>query len=214
MGILGLQSATMALSLFLLSTCSTAKATEATLAHDRPGESREQATDGAVFLSANSSIRDILNHQAFAGFSRRMLPWDGRSHDENMPLAEIGSLLPYHSLVNPETVVGSLNSMTDEVGKGRTVFYDIYTEAQKRADPTKEHTGLIILSRNAGSTLCGHRARRRVFLCWFHPRRLSVCRRNQQQGIQCLRPEISGGTRRNGRHPGSGCGHLVHLREC
>ena len=151
MGILALPSATMALSLFLLSTCSAAKATEATLAHDRPGESREQATDGAVLLSANSSIRDILNHQAFSGFSRRMLPWDDRSYDENMPLAEIGSLLAYHSLVNPETVVGSLNSMTDEVGKGRTVFYDIYTEAQKRADPTKEHTGLFFFRGKPGA---------------------------------------------------------------
>ena len=151
MGILALPSATMALSLFLLSTCSAAKATEATLAHDRPGESREQATDGAVLLSANSSIRDILNHQAFSGFSRRMLPWDDRSYDENMPLAEIGSLLPYHSLVHPETVVGSLNSMTDEVGKGRTVFYDSYTEAQKRADPTKEHAGLFFIRGKPGA---------------------------------------------------------------
>lgn len=144
MGILALPSATMALSLFLLSACA-AKATEAALAHDRPGASKEQATGGAKAapLSANSSIRDLLNHPAFSGFARRILPWDDRSYDENMPLAEIGSLLPYHTQVRPETVVGSLNRMIDDVGKGRTVFYDIYTEAQKRADPTKEQTGLF-----------------------------------------------------------------------
>jgi len=153
MGILALPSATMALSLFLLSACAAAKATEAALAHDRPGASKEQATGGtkAVPLSANSSIRDILNHPAFSGFGRRILPWDDRPYDENMPLAEIGSLLPYHSHVHPETVVGSLNRMIDDVGKGRTVFYDIYTETQKRADPTKEHTGLFLFRGRPGA---------------------------------------------------------------
>ena len=153
MGILASPSATMALSLFLLSTCSAAKATEAALAHDRPGESKEQATGGAkaVPLSANSRIRDILNHPAFSGFGRRILPWDDRPYDENMPLADIGSLLPYHTQVRPETVVGSLNRMIDDVGKGRTVFYDFYTEAQKRADPTKEHTGLFFFRGKPGA---------------------------------------------------------------
>jgi acetyl esterase/lipase len=153
MGILALPSATMALSLFLLSACSAVKATEAGLAHDRPGASKEQATGGtkAVPLSANSRIRDILNHPAFSGFGRQILPWDDRPYDENMPLADIGSLLPYHTQVRPETVVGSLNRMIDDVGKGRTVFYDFYTEAQKRADPTKEQTGLFFFRGRPGA---------------------------------------------------------------
>jgi acetyl esterase/lipase len=153
MGILALPSATMALSLFLLSACAAAKATEATLAHDRPGASKEQATDRAKAapLSANSSIRDLLNHPAFSGFGRRILPWDDRPYDENMPLANIRSLLPYHTQVRPETMVGSLNRMIDDVGKGRTVFYDIYTEAQKQADPTKEHTGLFFFRGRPGA---------------------------------------------------------------
>ncbi|MFC5482706.1 hypothetical protein [Microvirga aerilata] len=153
MGILALPSATMALSLFLLSTCSEAKATEAALAHDRRDGSKEQPTGGAkaVLLSANSSIRDILNHPAFSGFGRRILPWDDRPCDENMSLADIGSLLPYHTHVRPETVVGSLNRMIDDVGKGRTVFYDFYPEAQKRADPTKEHTGLFFFRGKPGA---------------------------------------------------------------
>jgi acetyl esterase/lipase len=150
MGILALPSATMALSLFLLSACSAAKATETALAHDRPGESKEQATGGAP-LSANSSIRDILNHPAFLDFGRRILPWDDRPYDENMPLAEISSLLPYHSHVHPETVVGSLNCMIDDVGRGRTVLYDFYTEAQKRTDPTKEQTGLFFFRGRPGA---------------------------------------------------------------
>ena len=153
MGILASPSATRALSLLLLSTCAAAKANEAAMAHDRSGESKVQVAGGAdaVPLSANSSIRDLLNHPAFSGFGRLILPWDDRAYDETMRLAEIGSLLPYHTQVRPETVVGALNRMIDDVGKGRTVFYDFYTEVQKREDPTKEHTGLFFFRGKPGA---------------------------------------------------------------
>ena len=59
-----------------------------------------------------------------------------------MLLSDIGSLLPYHSHVDPKVVVSALNDMIDDVNSGKTVFYDFYTEAQKRAEPTREHTGL------------------------------------------------------------------------
>ena len=54
-----------------------------------------------------------------------------------MPLRNVGSLLPYHSHVDPGTVVSALNHMIDEVNSGRTVFYDFYTEAEKKAQPTR-----------------------------------------------------------------------------
>ena len=54
-------------------------------------------------LGAQSTLRDILRHPSFAGFSRLLLPWDDRAYDEQMPLTRIGSLLPYHTHVDPET---------------------------------------------------------------------------------------------------------------
>jgi acetyl esterase/lipase len=51
--------------------------------------------------------------------------------------------MPYHSHVVPDTVVAALNHMIDEVKDGKTIFYDLYTEQQKREDPSKEHTGLF-----------------------------------------------------------------------
>lgn len=117
MGIFALPSAYMALSLFLMSTCAAAKATEAAMAHDRPGEGVERQTGGNkdIRLSVDSSIR---NHPAFSGFGRLILPWDDRPYDESMRLAEIGSLLPYHTHVHSQTGVGSLNRVIDDVGKG------------------------------------------------------------------------------------------------
>ena len=53
-----------------------------------------------------------------------VLPWDDRDYDEAMRLSDIGSLMPYHSHVASETVVGALNRMIDDVSDGKRVFYD------------------------------------------------------------------------------------------
>lgn len=102
-------------------------------------------------LSTGSRIGDILNNPAFAGFGSLILPRVNRNYDESMLLSDIGSLLPYHSHVNPEVVVSALNHMVDDVNSGTTVFYDFYTEAQKRAEPTREHTGLFFFRGRPGA---------------------------------------------------------------
>ncbi|MEY4100400.1 MAG: hypothetical protein RL300_1571, partial [Pseudomonadota bacterium] len=83
-------------------------------------------------LKTDGKLRDLLNHPAFAGFAHLLLPWDGRAYDDNMQLSDFKSLLPYHSHVNPEVVVGALNHMIDEASTGQTIFYDYYTQAQKQ----------------------------------------------------------------------------------
>lgn len=68
-------------------------------------------------LTPRSSLRDLLNHPAFAGFADLLLPWDDRAYDGTLPLTDIGSLLPYHSHVDPETVTGALNRMIEEISR-------------------------------------------------------------------------------------------------
>lgn len=85
-------------------------------------------------LNADDSIRDLLGHPAFAGFARLLLPWDGLRYDEAMRLSDIGSLLPYHSHVNPKTVVGALNRMIDDVNTGHAVFYPYATKTVSHCD--------------------------------------------------------------------------------
>lgn len=94
-------------------------------------------------LAADSTIGDILAHPAFVGFAALILPWDDRAYDPEMPLTEIENLLPYHSNVDVGVVVASLNRMIDDIARGHRVFYDIYDEAAKKADPTKANTGLF-----------------------------------------------------------------------
>ena len=102
-------------------------------------------------LSIDSTIGDLLQHPAFAGFGRLTLPWDDRRYDETIRLKDIGTLLPYHSEVSPRVVVASLNRMIDDRNAGRTIFYDFYTTEEKRAEPSLDNTGLFFFRGKPGA---------------------------------------------------------------
>jgi acetyl esterase/lipase len=102
-------------------------------------------------LGVHGTLRDILRHPSFAGFSRLILPWDDRAYDERMPLTRIGSLLPYHTHVDPETVASALNRMVDEAASGGTVFYRFYSEAQRQEQPARDNTGLFFFRGRPGA---------------------------------------------------------------
>lgn len=105
----------------------------------------------ADHLTIQSTIRDVLGHPGFAGFGRLILPWDDRVYDERLPLTRIASLLPYHTHVDPETVVTGLNRMIDDAAGGRKVLYSFYSESQMRQDPSRKHTGLFYLRGKPGA---------------------------------------------------------------
>jgi hypothetical protein len=71
------------------------------------GAETVQGTSGTspVHLRVDDTVGDMLRHPAFAGFGRLLLPWDDRRYDTTMRLREIGSLLPYHTHVDPAVVV-------------------------------------------------------------------------------------------------------------
>jgi acetyl esterase/lipase len=102
-------------------------------------------------LGTRSTLGDVLGHPAFTGFARLILPWDDRAYDEDMRLDRIGSLLPYHSHVDPETVTSALNRMIDDAENGQTVFYRFYTDAQRREEPARSHTGLFFFRGRPGA---------------------------------------------------------------
>jgi len=116
------------------------------------GTMTEQARGGRDgHVTSDASIRDLLNHSAFAGFGRLILPWDDRAYDESMRLRNISALLPYHSHVNPGDVVTALNRMIDDASKGKTIFYEFYTGTQKQQQPAREKTGLFFFRGRPGA---------------------------------------------------------------
>jgi acetyl esterase/lipase len=146
---------TVCLLLALLLTPALAKADgkDNALAGGRGDEIRQGAVSGSMgrHLNADDSLRNLLGHPAFAGFAGLLLPWDGRRYDEAMRLSDIGSLLPYHSHVDPRTVVGALNRMIDDVNAGHAVFYPFFSEEQKQGQPARENTGLFFFRGKPGA---------------------------------------------------------------
>jgi acetyl esterase/lipase len=114
-------------------------------------KARAAAQTPAVHLRIDDTVGDLLEHPAFSGFGCLLLPWDGRRYEKTMRLSEIGSLLPYHTHVNPAVIVSSINRMIDDAAAGRTVFYDFYSDAEKAADPSRRNAGLFFVRGKAGA---------------------------------------------------------------
>lgn len=115
----------------------------------RNGKMENQTKKG--HLTTDDYVRDIVNHQAFKGFGELMPPWDDNTSYYNTKLNQVGSLMPYHSQVNPDIVVGALNQMIDEANAGKTIFYDFHTERQKQEGPAKNSTGLFFYRGKPGA---------------------------------------------------------------
>jgi hypothetical protein len=142
-------------------TCTAVAATVLSLCtdvpHGRPQAGASSQAGPAVVtatrrahLHARSTLRDLLRHPAFDGFAPLILPGDG-PYDEQMPLNGIGSLLPYHTHVDVDTITSGLNRMIDDVANGQAVFYRIYDEAQRQQQPAKTNTGLFFFRGRAGA---------------------------------------------------------------
>ena len=148
-----LKSIYMALSVFLASPLSAAGEIDTGASEERPNRPQAGKASAGIGtrLTVGSRLLDLLEHPAFSGFGHLLLPWDKRTYDPNMPLSDLGSLLPYHSHVDPETAVSALNRMADDVGKGKAVFYDFYTAEQKREQPARGNTGLFLFRGKPGA---------------------------------------------------------------
>jgi acetyl esterase/lipase len=143
----------VALALFSMSAWLGVTENATALSERNPDDTMNAQARGhrAGHLTTDASIGDLLNHAAFAGFGHLILPWDDRAYDASMRLSNISALLPYHSHVNPGDVVTALNRMIDEASKGKTVFYEFYTGAQKQQQPAREGTGLFFFRGNPGA---------------------------------------------------------------
>ena len=103
------------------------------------------------YLTTDNAIRDIVNHPAFEGFGELLMPRDENSDYYNTQLRNVASLMPYHSQVEPDIVLGAINNMINEVKDHKTIFYNFYTEREKQEEPSIEPTGLFFFRGKAGA---------------------------------------------------------------
>lgn len=111
-----------------------------------PVEQQTKPQSMAAF-TRESRIEDVQNDPAFDGFGRLLFPTNTYYYSGDT-LEELE--LTYYSHIDPDETVEIVNTLRDRVEAGQTVFYDIYTEQEKKADPAKLDTGLFYFKGNPG----------------------------------------------------------------
>lgn len=112
----------------------------------REGEEVSMAQESGPFTT-DTPIEDVKNDPMFGEAGRLLFPVDeGYSSGDTLG----GLRLVWYSNIDPEETVKIVNTLWQRVSSGETVFYDIYTDEEKAADPEKEDTGLFFFKGEPG----------------------------------------------------------------
>lgn len=112
----------------------------------------------------HTKVKDVINDPAFEDYGRLIFPVD-MSIDNDLELQDVEEILPWYSEVNPERTVEIVNYMKNQAESGNQIFYDIYSDEEKNADPEKADTGLFFFRGNLGAqTACEDLNRAIAFL--------------------------------------------------
>lgn len=98
--------------------------------------------------TADTRISDVGSDPVFGDYGRLIFPVDGGYWSGDT----LGGLrLTWYNNIDPDKTVEIANYLRNRASAGETVFYDIYTDAEKKADPAKEDTGLFFFRGNPGA---------------------------------------------------------------
>ncbi len=107
-------------------------------------EKGEDSTD----YTPISRIREVMNDPAFGEYGRLLFPAQSSYYSGDT----LGNLrLTWYNYIDPDTTVEIVNTLKHRAESGETIFYDIYTDAEKSADPAKKDTGLFFFRGEPGA---------------------------------------------------------------
>ncbi|MDE5740852.1 MAG: esterase [Oscillospiraceae bacterium] len=99
------------------------------------------------YYTGKTKISDVINDPAFDSYGRLIFPVDKGYYSgdtlENLRLT-------WYTHIDPDKTVEIANYMKNHAENGDVIFYDIYTDDEKAADPDKADTGLFFFKGNAG----------------------------------------------------------------
>ena len=98
--------------------------------------------------TVDSVISDVINDPVFGDYGRLILPVD-EGYYSGETLKDLR--LTWYSNIDPNKTVEIVNYMHDRAASGDVIFYDIYTDEEKAADPEKNDTGLFFFKGEPGA---------------------------------------------------------------
>ena len=101
-----------------------------------------------VNWNENTSIDVVMAYPGFGDWGRLIFPAD-EGYYSGSTLKDLR--LTWYSNIQPAKTVEIVNYFKEKADAGETVFYDIYTDAEKAADPWKADTGLFFFKGNPGA---------------------------------------------------------------
>lgn len=97
--------------------------------------------------SVNTPISEVMEDPDFKDFGRLIFPVNS-GYYSGSTLGELN--LTWYSQIDPDTTVETANYLKSHAKSGDPIFFDIYSEEEKAADPAKENTGLFFFRGNPG----------------------------------------------------------------
>ena len=108
---------------------------------------REEGGESTDYTTT-SKISEVMNDPAFGDYGRLLFPVEDYYYSGET----LGNLrLTWYNYIDADTTVEIVNTLKHRAASGETIFYDIYTDAEKAADPDKADTGLFFFQGEPGA---------------------------------------------------------------
>jgi len=101
-----------------------------------------------MIWNENTGINEVIAYPGFGDWGRLIFPAD-EGYYSGSTLKDLH--LTWYSNIQPAKTVEIVNYFKEKADAGKTVFYDIYTDAEKAADPWKTNTGLFFFKGKPGA---------------------------------------------------------------
>lgn len=99
-------------------------------------------------ITTKTKIRDIISDPGLGDLGRLLFPVN-EGYYSGDTLRDLH--LTWYSHINPQKTVEIVRYMKEHTLSGEQVFFDIYSEAEKRTDPDKRNTGIFFFRGNSGA---------------------------------------------------------------
>ena len=98
--------------------------------------------------TVDAKISEVMNDPVFGDYGRLIFPVN-ESYYSGDTLGNLG--MTWYTGIDPSKTVEIVSYMKEHAVAGETIFYDIYTDEEKAADPAKADTGLFFFKGNPGA---------------------------------------------------------------